>query len=89
MSGKLLTEHHLEFLGLNGGCTGSSESTFVKMPFCWKSHVAAQMVIPILMQFGFKLEHCKPHKAAPHSTKCDVTNDINCFLRYNTGLSNF
>ena len=26
---KLLTEHHLEFLSLNGGCTGSSESTHV------------------------------------------------------------
>ena len=27
---KLLTEHHLEFQRLNGGCTGSSESTLVK-----------------------------------------------------------
>ena len=41
---KLLTEHHLEFLSLTGGCTGSSESTLVKMPHCWKSHVAAQML---------------------------------------------
>ena len=40
---KLLTEHHLEFLSLKGGCTGSSESTLVKMPNFWKSHVAAQM----------------------------------------------
>ena len=32
MSVKLLTEHHLEFLSLKGGCTGSSESTLVKMP---------------------------------------------------------
>ena len=38
----LLTEHHLEFLSLKGVCTGSSESTLVKMPHCWKSHVAAQ-----------------------------------------------
>ena len=45
MSVKLLTEHHLEFLSLKGGCKGSSESTLVKMPHCWKSHVAAQMVI--------------------------------------------
>ena len=29
---KLLTEHHLEFLSLKGGCTGSSESAHVKMP---------------------------------------------------------
>ena len=27
---KLLTEHHLEFLSLKGGCTGSSESILVK-----------------------------------------------------------
>ena len=32
MSVKLLTEHHLEFLSLKGGCTSSSESTLVKMP---------------------------------------------------------
>ena len=44
---KLLTEHHLEFLNLKGGCTGSSESTHVKMPLCWKSHVAAHTEIGI------------------------------------------
>ena len=38
---KLLTEHHLEFLNLKGGCTGPSESTHVKIPHCWKSHVTA------------------------------------------------
>ena len=41
---KLLTEHHLEFLSLKGGCRGSSESTLVKMPHCWKSRVAAHFV---------------------------------------------
>ena len=45
MSVKLLTEHHLEFLSLKGGCTGSSESTIVKMPHCWKSHATAQIMI--------------------------------------------
>ena len=40
---KLLTEHHLEFLSIKGGCTASSESTLVKIPHCWKSHVMAQM----------------------------------------------
>ena len=44
MSVKLLTEHNLEFLSLKGGCTGSPESTLVKMPHCWKSHVAAQII---------------------------------------------
>ena len=40
---KLLTEHHLGFLSLNGGCRGSSESTLVKMSNCWTSHAAAQI----------------------------------------------
>ena len=43
MADKLLTEHHLEFISLNGGYTGSSESRFVKMPHCWKSRVAAHL----------------------------------------------
>ena len=43
MTVKLLTEHILEFLSSKRGCTGSHESTFVKMPHCWKSHVAAQL----------------------------------------------
>ena len=33
----------MEFLSLKGGCTGSSESTLVKIPHCWKSHVTAEM----------------------------------------------
>ena len=41
---ELLTEHHLEFLSLKGGCTGSSESTHVKMPHCWKSHAMAKLL---------------------------------------------
>ena len=42
---KLLTEHHLEFLSLKGICRGSSESTLVKMPHCWKSHALAHILI--------------------------------------------
>ena len=45
MTVKLLTEHHLEFLSLKGGCRGSSESTLVKMSNCWKSHAVAQIII--------------------------------------------
>ena len=37
---KLLTEYHLEFLRVKGGCRGSSESTLVKKLNCWKSHAA-------------------------------------------------
>ena len=40
---KLLTEQHLEFLSLKGGCRGSSKSTLVKMSNCWKSHAAAHL----------------------------------------------
>ena len=42
---KLLTEHHLEFLSLNGGCIGSYESTLVKMPHYWKSHATADLAV--------------------------------------------
>ena len=45
MSVKLLTEYQLKFLSLKRGCTGSSESKLVKMPHCWKSHVAAQLLL--------------------------------------------
>ena len=45
MTIKLLTEHRLEFLSLKGGCTGSSESTLVKMPHCWNSRVTAQLFL--------------------------------------------
>ena len=41
MTVKLLTKQHLEFVSLKGGCTGSSESTLVKMPHFWKSPVTA------------------------------------------------
>ena len=43
MTVKLLTEQHLDFLNLKGGCAGSSESTLVKMPHCWKSHGTAHL----------------------------------------------
>ena len=49
MSVKLLTEHNLELLCLKRGCTGSSESTLVQKPHCWKSHVAAHIML---------LQHC-------------------------------
>ena len=44
MSVKQLTEYNLEFLSLKGGCTGLSESTLVKIPHCWKSHVTAHNI---------------------------------------------
>ena len=49
---KLLTEQHLEFLSLKGGFTGSSESTHVKIPHCWKSHVLAYYCSLIAVGLG-------------------------------------
>ena len=43
MIAKLLTEYHFEFLTLKEGCSGSSESTLVKITNCWKSHAAAHI----------------------------------------------
>ena len=36
MNVKPTDEHNLEFLSLKGSYTGSSKSTLVKMPHCWK-----------------------------------------------------
>ena len=44
MTVKLLTKHKLEYSSLKGGCTGSSESTLVKMPYCWKSHAMVHII---------------------------------------------
>ena len=49
----LLIEHHLEFLSLKGGCTGSSESTLVRMTHCWKSQFAAQIKILMISNRNF------------------------------------
>ena len=57
MSVRLLSEHHLEFLSLKGGCTGSSESTLVKVPHCLKSHVTAQINVQYCFAYHQMLSH--------------------------------
>ena len=52
---ELLTKQHLEFLSLTGGCTGSSDSAHVKMPYCSKSHVAAR----VFSERGQRTSGCK------------------------------
>ena len=42
---KLLTDYHLRFLSLKGGCISFSESKLVNMPHCWKSHVTVILSI--------------------------------------------
>ena len=58
---KLLTEHHLEFLSLKGGCRGSSESTHVKMPHCWKSHALALIIFSYPSVLAYVLGAQKNH----------------------------
>ena len=53
---KLLTEHHLEFLSLKGGCRGSSESAHVKMLHYWKSHALVIHMWPMHLSIG-KSQH--------------------------------
>ena len=60
---KLLTEHHLKFLSLKGGCRGSSETKHVKMPHCWKSHALAHTLTATTMEHSAVLMTCikMPH----------------------------
>ena len=61
MIGKLMTEHHLEFVSLKRGCRGLSESTLFKMSNCWKSHAVAHFssvlaqTMSISSRFSFKV----------------------------------
>ena len=56
MSDKLLTEHHLQFRSFKVGCTGSPESTLVRLPHCWEFHVMAYC-IPVRCPALCPLEH--------------------------------
>ena len=72
MSVKLLTEHHLEFLSLKGGCTGSSESTLVKMPHCWKSLVAAHINLVVFLPRDRRISH-QPLPRRDHRPEPELT----------------
>ena len=57
------------------GCTGSSESTPVQMPHCWKSHVAAHIHFLIIKRltemvlYTFWMRYFKPPQKNIHSTQ--------------------
>ena len=68
MTVNLLTEHHLEFLSLNGGCTGSSESTLVKMPHCWKSPL--QLILSSKMTEEYDFMTYEATSVASHERPC-------------------
>ena len=67
---KLLTEHHLEFLSLQGGCRGSSGSTLVKMSNCWKSQALAYFRL-------FKKKVALLASGQTSETRCTTDSDIN------------
>ena len=60
MSVKLLTELHLEFLSLKEGYTDSSQSGLVKMPHCWKSHLAAHYIDRLMPYIKFDINYIRP-----------------------------
>ena len=74
------TEHHLEFLGLKGYYTGSSESTLVKILHCWKSHVAPQKHIHrrhMLMHINAMTIGPEAKPFAPiYVTICNIFDDL-------------
>ena len=64
---KLLAEHHLEFQGFKGGCTGSYESTLVKMQHCWKSHATAHFLLALNILTPGKLSTTFKPKGTHHA----------------------
>ena len=64
MTVELLTEHHLEFLSLKGGCIGLCESTLAKMSHCIGNHLSLLICnrepieIQIDLRIGGAMEDC-------------------------------
>ena len=76
MSVTLLTKHNLEFLSLKGGCTGSSESTHVKIPHCWKSHVTAQIYdgeLQVLPRMSERINNFQSVACMSHTDPSDLS----------------
>ena len=79
---KLLTEHHLEFLSLTGGCRGPSESTLIKMSNCWKSHAAAQMCLVPLTVVAYNSEWLIVYFSFIYSRRITVISGRKGIIRY-------
>ena len=56
---------------LKGVCTGSSESTLVKMPHCWKSRVTAHLLL-IMMRIQTVKHTLFPHHIEISMIKCII-----------------
>ena len=80
MSVQLLTEHPFEFLSLNGGCTGSSVSTYVKIPHCWKSDVTVTREQKNNVSFHQKHHFRESHLSPPPRNSAITLSHLQGFL---------
>ena len=81
MNVKLLTEHHLEFICLKGGCTGSSESTHVKrhivgnhmsrLIYLLKSFMIMQLHFCLAQNFVVTTSNCASSRESLSSGFCE------------------
>ena len=76
---KLQTEHHLEFLSLKLGCTGSSESTLVKCHFVGNHVSRLKCVLVSLPQSTIGWSSCPYilHTCAGPLTAMQLTSEHN------------
>ena len=81
MTFKLLTEQHLEFLRLTGGCTGLSESTLVKLPHLLEITYRGSLLISAVTIFG-ESSHMRCHSS---SMRTQLPSDVRC-LRFDMAL---
>ena len=86
---ELLIKHPLEILSLKGGCTGSSESTLVKMPHCWKSHFTAHFFF--LYFVSQPVPACKqyPDSICPPTKRFSTTMNPLLYSDWNTCYRDF
>ena len=86
MTVKLLTEHHLEFLGLKVGCTGSSESTRQNATL-WKSRVVAHLFfLPFKSGITLIRARAKTRKQPPPRIKSTTRNHFMCLENLSANL---
>ena len=92
MNVKMLAEHHLEFLSLKGDCTGSSESTLVKMTHCWyhMSLLIPSKVMSVAFIFSFTLEkNLLFYRRPSNKIHQEAYNKSQCPLSVATRLANY
>ena len=87
---KLLTDHHLEFISLKGGCTDSTESTPVKLPFCWKLHVVAHIVFDCRSWPSFySISRSTESSTIPSAVVCSLFHHTRFHRHRHTGINLF